>query len=159
MADIPNEEKPQESAEEITEEKQPAAEEEQQTSTQPVARRRLRAHVSDGIAHIQASFTNTIITITDRQGNTISWASGGSAGFKGSRKSQGYSAQLAAEAAATKAIENYGLTSVDVRVKGPGLGRESSIRALNNKGLRVNSITDLTPLPHNGCQPPKKRRI
>ncbi|MCY4656408.1 MAG: 30S ribosomal protein S11 [Gammaproteobacteria bacterium] len=137
----------------------PEKKEEQQESQQPVQRRRLRAHVADGIAHIHASFTNTIITLTDRQGNTISWASAGGSGFRGSRKSQGYSAQIAAERAATRAIENYGMVSVDVRVKGPGLGRESSIRALNNKGLRINSITDLTPLPHNGCQPPKKRRI
>lgn len=125
----------------------------------PVARRRLRALVSDGIAHIQASFTNTIITITDRQGNTVSWATAGGSGFRGSRKSTAYAAQVAAERAATTAIENYGMTSVDVRVKGPGQGRESAIRALNLIGLRINSITDITPLPHNGCQPPKRRRV
>lgn len=125
----------------------------------PVARRRLRAHVADGIAHIHASFTNTIITITDRQGNAVSWATAGGSGFRGSRKSTAYAAQIAAERAATTAIENYGMTSVDVRVKGPGQGRESSIRALNLTGLRINSITDITPLPHNGCQPPKRRRV
>lgn len=143
-------------------EEQPAKPDEQKEQTEaqrPVARRRLRALVSDGIAHIHASFTNTIITITDRQGNTVSWATAGGSGFRGSRKSTAYAAQIAAERAATTAIENYGMTSVDVRVKGPGQGRESAIRALNLIGLRINSITDITPLPHNGCQPPKRRRV
>lgn len=138
---------------------QPEQPKEAKESQRPVARRRLRALVSDGIAHIQASFTNTIITITDRQGNTVSWATAGGSGFRGSRKSTAYAAQIAAERAATTAIENYGMTSVDVRVKGPGQGRESAIRALNLIGLRINSITDITPLPHNGCQPPKRRRV
>lgn len=138
---------------------QPEEQKDAKESQRPVARRRLRALVSDGIAHIHASFTNTIITITDRQGNTVSWATAGGSGFRGSRKSTAYAAQIAAERAATTAIENYGMTSVDVRVKGPGQGRESAIRALNLIGLRINSITDITPLPHNGCQPPKRRRV
>ena len=114
--------------------------------------------VVDGVAHIHASFNNTIITITDRQGNTVSWATSGGAGFRGSRKSTPFAAQVACEKAATVAVEN-GMKSVEVLVKGPGPGRESAVRALNAAGLKINSIADVTPIPHNGCRPPKKRRV
>ncbi len=113
--------------------------------------------VTDGVAHIHSSFNNTIVTITDRQGNTICWATSGGSGFKGSRKSTPFAAQIAAEKAGTKAQE-YGLKDVSVKVKGPGPGRESALRALNAIGLNVVSIEDVTPLPHNGCRPPKQRR-
>jgi len=109
-------------------------------------------------AHIQASFNNTIVTVTDPQGNTVSWSSSGSVGFKGSRKSTPYAAQLAASATARQAMD-MGMREVDVYVKGPGPGRESAIRSLQAAGLKVTSITDVTPLPHNGCRPPKKRRV
>ena len=122
------------------------------------ARKKVKKSVSDGIAHVHASFNNTIITITDRQGNALSWATSGGAGFKGSRKSTPFAAQVAAESAGRVALE-YGIKSLDVRVKGPGPGRESSIRALNALGIKITSISDITPVPHNGCRPPKRRRI
>ena len=114
--------------------------------------------VVDGLAHIHASFNNTIITITDRQGNALSWATSGGSGFRGSRKSTPFAAQVAAERASNVAVE-FGMKSVDVFVKGPGPGRESAVRALNACGLKVANITDVTPIPHNGCRPPKKRRV
>jgi len=122
------------------------------------ARKKAKRQVSDGIAHIHASFNNTIVTITDRQGNTLSWATSGGSGFRGSRKSTPFAAQVAAERAGT-AAQDYGLKSVEVRVCGPGPGRESAVRALNGCGLKVTSIADVTPIPHNGCRPPKKRRV
>ena len=121
-------------------------------------RKRVKKNVVDGIAHIYASFNNTIITITDRQGNALSWATSGSSGFRGSRKSTPFAAQVAAEKAANIAQE-FGMKNVDVLVKGPGPGRESAVRALHAVGFKVNSITDVTPIPHNGCRPPKKRRV
>jgi len=120
---------------------------------------RERKNVPHGQAHIHASFNNTIVTITDMQGNTLCWASSGSSGFKGSRKSTPFAAQLAAQSAAGVARSEYSVREVDVFVKGPGPGRESSIRSLQAGGLTVTSITDITPLPHNGCRPPKKRRV
>jgi small subunit ribosomal protein S11 len=122
------------------------------------ARKKVKKNVSDGIAHVHASFNNTIITITDRQGNALSWASSGGAGFKGSRKSTPFAAQVAAESAG-RAAQEQGIRNLDVRIKGPGPGRESSVRALNALGIRIASISDVTPVPHNGCRPPKKRRI
>jgi small subunit ribosomal protein S11 len=121
-------------------------------------RKKVKRVVSDGVAHIHASFNNTIVTITDRQGNTLSWATSGGCGFRGSRKSTPFAAQVAAEKAGTAAQE-YGLRTVDVKVRGPGPGRESAVRALNAAGLKVTSIEDVTPIPHNGCRPPKKRRV
>ena len=121
-------------------------------------RKKVKKQVADGLAHIHASFNNTIITITDRQGNALSWATSGGAGFKGSRKSTPFAAQVAAEAAG-KAAQEFGVKNVEVRIKGPGPGRESSVRALNAIGLKITSIQDVTPVPHNGCRPPKKRRI
>lgn len=120
--------------------------------------KKIKKTVPNAIAHIQASFNNTIITITDRQGNTLSWSTSGNSGFKGSRKSTPFAAQIAAERAAELSLE-YGVKNIDVLVKGPGPGRESAVRSLNAKGLKVTSITDVTPLPHNGCRPPKKRRV
>ncbi|AGH80171.1 30S ribosomal protein S11 [Psychromonas sp. CNPT3] len=122
------------------------------------ARKRVKKQVVDGMAHIHASFNNTIVTITDRQGNALSWATAGGSGFRGSRKSTPFAAQVAAERAA-EAAKEYGLKNVEVFVNGPGPGRESSIRALNAAGFRVTNITDVTPIPHNGCRPPKKRRV
>ena len=121
-------------------------------------RKKDKRTVIDGVAHVHASFNNTIITISDRQGNALCWATAGGSGFRGSRKSTPFAAQVAAERAAA-AAEEYGLQSVDVFVKGPGPGRESAVRALNAAGLRINSIADITPVPHNGCRPPKKRRV
>jgi len=121
-------------------------------------RKKARKNVSDGIAHVHASFNNTIITITDRQGNTLSWASSGGAGFKGSRKSTPFAAQVAAEAAG-RAAQDCGIKNLEVMIKGPGPGRESSVRALNALGIKIMQIQDVTPIPHNGCRPPKKRRI
>ena len=121
-------------------------------------RKKAKRQVSDGIAHIHASFNNTIVTITDRQGNTLSWATSGGSGFRGSRKSTPFAAQVAAEKAGV-AAQDYGLKTVEVRVCGPGPGRESAVRALNACGLKVTSIEDVTPIPHNGCRPPKKRRV
>ena len=117
-----------------------------------------KKHISSGAAHIQATFNNTIVTITDPAGNVISWASAGGLGFKGSRKGTLYAAQITAEAAAKKAAE-VGMKQVDVYVKGPGSGRESAIRALQAAGMEVNLIKDVTPVPHNGCRPPKRRRV
>lgn len=122
-------------------------------------KKKTRIAVIDGVAFIHASFNNTIITITDRQGNALSWATAGGSGFRGSRKSTPFAAQVAAEKAGKAAIELYGLQNLDVKVNGPGPGRESAVRALNNCGLRVGNITDVTPIPHNGCRPPKKRRV
>jgi len=121
-------------------------------------RKKVKKTVVDGIAHIHASFNNTIITITDRQGNALSWATSGGSGFRGSRKSTPFAAQVAAERAGEIAKE-YGVKNLEVMVKGPGPGRESSIRALNAAGFRITNITDVTPIPHNGCRPPKKRRV
>ena len=121
-------------------------------------RKKVKKQVAEGVVHIHASFNNTIITITDRQGNALSWATAGGSGFRGSRKSTPFAAQVASERAATAALE-FGLKSVDVMVKGPCPGRESAVRALNAVGLKVTNITDVTPIPHNGCRPPKKRRV
>ncbi len=123
------------------------------------ARKKARTSISDGVAHIHASFNNTIITITDRQGNALSWATSGGSGFRGSRKSTPFAAQVAAERAGKAAVELYNLKNVDVKVNGPGPGRESAVRALNACGLKVSNITDVTPIPHNGCRPPKRRRV
>lgn len=121
-------------------------------------KKRVKREVADGIAHVYATFNNTIITITDRKGNALSWATSGGSGFRGSRKSTPFAAQIAAERAGTVAIE-YGMKNLDVMIKGPGPGRESAVRSLNNLGFKINNITDVTPIPHNGCRPPKKRRV
>ena len=121
-------------------------------------RRRERKNITSGVAHVNASFNNTMITITDAQGNAISWSSAGAMGFKGSRKSTPYAAQVAAEDAGKKAAE-HGVRTLEVEVKGPGPGRESAVRALNGCGYKITNITDVTPIPHNGCRPPKKRRV
>ena len=121
-------------------------------------RKKERKNISSGIVHINATFNNTMVTVTDMQGNTISWSSAGAMNFKGSRKSTPYAAQMAAEDASNKAKE-HGMNSVEVRVKGPGSGRESALRALQAAGLIVTVITDITPIPHNGCRPPKRRRV
>ena len=121
-------------------------------------RRRERKNITHGIAHIKSSFNNTIITISDQQGNVLAWASAGNVGFKGSRKSTPFAAQLAAETAARRAME-HGVRRVDVVVKGPGSGRETAIRSLQNAGIEVVGIKDVTPIPHNGCRPPKRRRV
>ena len=122
------------------------------------AKKKIKRTVLDAVAHVHASFNNTIITITDRQGNTLAWATTGGCGFRGSRKSTPFAAQVAAEKAGNVA-KDYGVKSLEVRVKGPGPGRESSIRALNALGFRVTQIEDVTPIPHNGCRPPKRRRV
>jgi small subunit ribosomal protein S11 len=122
------------------------------------ARKKIKKNVAEGIAHVHASFNNTIITITDRQGNALSWATSGGAGFKGSRKSTPFAAQVAAERAGRAAVE-CGVKNLEVRIKGPGPGRESAVRALNALGMKITSISDVTPIPHNGCRPPKRRRI
>ncbi|MCG6967280.1 MAG: 30S ribosomal protein S11 [Chromatiaceae bacterium] len=121
-------------------------------------RKKVKKVVTDGVAHVHASFNNTIITITDRQGNALCWATSGGSGFRGSRKSTPFAAQVAADRAGQMAKE-YGVKSLDVNVKGPGPGRESAVRALNNAGFKITSISDVTPIPHNGCRPPKKRRV
>jgi small subunit ribosomal protein S11 len=121
-------------------------------------RKRIKKNVVDGIAHIHASFNNTIITITDRQGNTLGWATSGGSGFRGSRKSTPFAAQVAAERVGN-AVKEYGLKNLEVNVKGPGPGRESAVRALNASGFKIMSIMDVTPIPHNGCRPPKRRRV
>lgn len=121
-------------------------------------KRRERKNITSGVAHVNASFNNTMITITDAQGNTISWSSSGSQGFKGSRKSTPYAAQVAAEDAGRKAQE-HGMHTLDVLVKGPGSGRESALRALQAVGFTITAIRDVTPIPHNGCRPPKRRRV
>ena len=122
------------------------------------SRKRAKKTIVDGIAHIHASFNNTIITITDRQGNTLSWATSGGSGFRGSRKSTPFAAQIASQKAGEVAKE-FGMQNLEVFVKGPGPGRESAVRALNTIGFKINNITDVTPIPHNGCRPPKKRRV
>ena len=124
-----------------------------------IKRRKERKSVEKGAAHIRSSFNNTMVTITDLNGNALSWASSGGLGFRGSRKSTPFAAQSAAETAAKAAIENCGLKTVEVFVKGPGQGREAAIRALQSAGLEVVSIKDVTPIPHNGCRPPKRRRV
>ncbi|MEM1435438.1 MAG: 30S ribosomal protein S11 [Pseudomonadota bacterium] len=121
-------------------------------------KKKIKRVVTDGQAHIHASFNNTIVTITDRQGNALCWATSGGSGFRGSRKSTPFAAQVASERACQTALE-YGMKTVDVFVKGPGPGRESAVRALNAAGLKINSISDVTPIPHNGCRPPKRRRV
>ena len=121
-------------------------------------RKRVKKQVADGMAHIHASLNNTIVTLTDRQGNALSWATAGGSGFRGSRKSTPFAAQVAADRAGAVAKE-FGLKNIEVFVKGPGPGRESAIRALNAAGFKITNITDVTPIPHNGCRPPKKRRV
>ena len=123
-----------------------------------VAKKRVIKHIERGQAHIQSSFNNTIVTLTDAEGNALSWASSGGLGFRGSKKSTPYAAQMAAETAAKAAVV-HGLKTVEVMVKGPGSGREAAIRALQSAGLEVTSIKDVTPVPHNGCRPPKRRRV
>ncbi|KPJ96079.1 30S ribosomal protein S11 [Kaarinaea lacus] len=124
----------------------------------PRAKKRVKKNVVDGVAHIHASFNNTIVTITDRQGNTLAWATAGGSGFRGSRKSTPFAAQVAAENA-SNVVKDMGMKNMDVCVRGPGPGRESAIRALNAQGFNITSITDVTPIPHNGCRPPKRRRV
>ncbi|MDO8412723.1 MAG: 30S ribosomal protein S11 [Gallionellaceae bacterium] len=126
------------------------------TSTR--VRKKVKKNVAEGIAHVHASFNNTIVTITDRQGNALAWSTSGGNGFKGSRKSTPFAAQIAAETASKAAVE-CGVKNLEVRIKGPGPGRESAVRALNAAGFKITSISDITPVPHNGCRPPKKRRI
>jgi len=121
-------------------------------------RKKVKKNVAEGIAHVHASFNNTIVTITDRQGNALAWSTSGSNGFKGSRKSTPFAAQIAAEQVG-KAAQECGVKNIEVRIKGPGPGRESAVRALNAAGFKITSISDITPVPHNGCRPPKKRRI
>ena len=123
-----------------------------------VSKKKIKRSVAEGIAHVHASFNNTIITITDRKGGTLCWATSGGSGFRGSRKSTPFAAQVAAETCGKQAQE-YGIQALDVRIKGPGPGRESSVRALNNLGIKIKSIMDVTPMPHNGCRPPKRRRV
>jgi small subunit ribosomal protein S11 len=125
---------------------------------QRTTKKKIKRQVADGIAHVHASFNNTIITITDRQGNALAWATAGGCGFRGSRKSTPFAAQVAAERAGTTALD-YGMKNLEVRVRGPGPGRESAVRALHAAGFRITNIEDVTPIPHNGCRPPKKRRV
>jgi small subunit ribosomal protein S11 len=127
-------------------------------TSSPRIKKRVKQTVIDGIAHIHASFNNTIITITDRQGNTLGWATAGGSGFRGSRKSTPFAAQVAAERLGS-VMDDFGTQNLDVFVKGPGPGRESAVRALNAAGFNITNITDVTPIPHNGCRPPKKRRV
>lgn len=129
------------------------------TGKKVIRRRREKKNVERGQVHIRSSFNNTMVTVTDTQGNALSWASSGGLGFRGSRKSTPYAAQMVAETAAKAAVENYGLKTVEVFVKGPGSGREAAIRALQTAGLEVTMIKDVTPIPHNGCRPPKRRRV
>ncbi|MFA5369838.1 MAG: 30S ribosomal protein S11 [Candidatus Omnitrophota bacterium] len=124
----------------------------------PKAKKKIKRNVPHGLAYILATFNNTIVTITDLQGNTLCWATSGGSGFKGSKKSTPFAAQIAADKAAKRA-RDFGMQKIDVFVKGPGAGRESTIRAIQAAGLQVNSITDTTPIPHNGCRPPKRRRV
>lgn len=121
-------------------------------------KKKVKRSISDGIAHVHASFNNTIVMISDRQGGALTWATAGGSGFRGSRKSTPFAAQVAAERAGEKAKE-YGIKNLEVKVKGPGPGRDSAIRALNNVGFKITSISDVTPIPHNGCRPPKRRRV
>ncbi|HWR69347.1 MAG TPA: 30S ribosomal protein S11 [Desulfomonilia bacterium] len=125
---------------------------------QKTGRKKAKKEVSEGVVHIQATFNNTIITITDQQGNTLAWSSAGAQGFKGSRKSTPFAAQIAAQEACKKAQE-FGLKSAFAYIKGPGSGRESALRAINASGIRITGIRDITPIPHNGCRPPKRRRV
>lgn len=134
------------------------AEKKQKQASTAKVKKKARKNISAGVVHVAATFNNTIINISDKQGNTISWGSSGTAGFKGSRKSTPFAAQLAAEQAARKAME-HGLKSVEVVVKGPGSGREAAIRSLQAVGLEITLIKDVTPIPHNGCRPPKRRRV
>lgn len=129
-----------------------------QTAAGTSKRKRAKKNVTEAVAHIHATFNNTIVLITDRQGNALSWSTAGACGFKGSRKSTPFAAQVAAERAATAAAE-HGVKSVEVRVNGPGPGREAAVRSLNNAGFKVMNITDVTPIPHNGCRAPKRRRV
>lgn len=122
------------------------------------SKKRIKKEIADGVAHIHASFNNTIVTITDRKGNALAWATSGGSGFRGSRKSTPFAAQVAAERAGNVVLE-YGMKNLDVLIKGPGPGRESAVRSLNALGFKINNITDVTPIPHNGCRPPKKRRV
>ncbi len=124
----------------------------------PSTRKKVKKTVSDGIAHIHASFNNTIVMVTDRQGNALAWATAGGSGFRGSRKSTPFAAQVAAENM-TDRLKEYGLQNLEVKIKGPGPGRESAVRAFNNAGFKITNITDVTPIPHNGCRPPKRRRV
>ena len=124
----------------------------------PETKKKIKRTVVDGVAHVYATFNNTIITITDRQGNTLAWATSGGSGFRGSRKSTPFAAQIAAERAGIRA-KDYGMKSLEVMVRGPGPGRESAIRSLNNVGFKITNISDVTPIPHNGCRPPKRRRV
>ncbi len=124
----------------------------------PETKKKVKRAVVDGVAHIYATFNNTIITITDRQGNALAWATSGGSGFRGSRKSTPFAAQVAAERAGTRA-KDYGMKNIEVMVRGPGPGRESAVRSFNNIGFKITSITDVTPIPHNGCRPPKRRRV
>ncbi|MFK5984569.1 MAG: 30S ribosomal protein S11 [Pseudomonadota bacterium] len=122
------------------------------------SQKKIKRNVVDGVAHIHASFNNTIVTITDRQGNALAWATAGGSGFRGSRKSTPFAAQVAAERAG-KVAQEYGMKNLEVNVKGPGPGRESAVRSLNALGFKINGISDVTPIPHNGCRPSKKRRV
>ncbi len=124
----------------------------------PETKKKVKRAVIDGVAHIYATFNNTIVTITDRQGNTLAWATSGGSGFRGSRKSTPFAAQVAAERAGARA-KDYGMKNIEVLVRGPGPGRESAVRSLNNIGFKITNITDVTPIPHNGCRPPKRRRV
>jgi len=139
-------------------EDKPKAEENPKTEEKPKAKKKLAKNVISGVAHILASFNNTIVTITDKSGNTICWASTGTTGFSGSKKSTPFAAQVAASEAAKKAV-GYGVKDVEVYIKGPGAGRESAIRAIQAAGLTIKAIKDVTPIPHNGCRPPKRRRV
>jgi len=127
-------------------------------ATQNRVKKRIKKEVADGIVHVHASFNNTIVTITDRKGNALSWATSGGSGFRGSRKSTPFAAQVAAEKAGIVAQE-YGMKNLDVMIKGPGPGRESAVRSLNNLGFKISNIVDVTPIPHNGCRAHKKRRV
>ncbi len=122
------------------------------------SRKKVKKTITDGVAHIHASFNNTIVMVTDRQGNALAWATAGGSGFRGSRKSTPFAAQIAAESM-TDRLKEHGLQNLEVKIKGPGPGRESAVRAFNNAGFKVTNITDVTPIPHNGCRPPKRRRI
>jgi small subunit ribosomal protein S11 len=122
------------------------------------ARKKVKKNVVDGVAHVHASFNNTIITITDRQGNALAWATSGGSGFRGSRKSTPFAAQVAADRVG-QVVKEFGMKNMEVKVRGPGPGRDSAVRALNNAGFKITSIADVTPIPHNGCRPPKKRRV
>ncbi|MCP4700600.1 MAG: 30S ribosomal protein S11 [Gammaproteobacteria bacterium] len=127
-------------------------------ATTQAARKRVKKNVVDGVAHVHASFNNTIITISDRQGNVLAWATSGGSGFRGSRKSTPFAAQVAAERVGNM-VKDFGVKNLEVRIKGPGPGRESAVRSLNANGFKISSIVDVTPIPHNGCRPPKKRRV